>query len=276
MRFDLDFINDSSPDDPKNCYYIAAFFLFFGVFISPFFAGGDIQVAAVLFFSSLSLGVFMVFQGRKRNVRYMTKRASEGIKDLQIRKYLVYLGGGLVGMVGFGLIPVFAYMTIKSDAVFFLFFWFLAIVSFLFFKYGSKKVQEYNEVGDAVLFIDGVCGVVGHSISGFFDLNGLSIVGVEQVSLTCCEVYRYKSDDKTEIRRVYRYRDVITPHVDSDLCNSTRISFETAIPDNLLPSYTQTSHGMLHWYVEFRGEFESSTGKTLSVERLWRIPVAAA
>lgn len=56
MRFELDFINDSSPDDPRNCYYIAAFFLFFGVFISPFFAGGDIQVAAVLLFSSLSLG----------------------------------------------------------------------------------------------------------------------------------------------------------------------------------------------------------------------------
>ncbi|WP_415891644.1 hypothetical protein ACMXYN_09700 [Neptuniibacter sp. PT8_73] len=207
------------------------------------------------------------------SVSKLKANAKSGIRDLAKRQSGVMVFVGFITMLGFGFIPIFIEMNIRTDDNAHYSFWIFAVIGFFFFKYGRGKIRDYNEIGTTLLFLDGHCGRIGGTIVGRSKIKAIPTTKTITLRLLCKEFYKTKVNDRVQFNEAIRFQEGIDPEINSDLEGCSEIRFRIDIPRELPPSLNGKSRGTIHWYVELEGEFTALSGRTVDVKRIWKVPV---
>ncbi|WP_292949819.1 MULTISPECIES: hypothetical protein [unclassified Neptuniibacter] len=277
MRFDIDFLNDASPDSALSGAYIGFFTCFLGLVFGlaalssddPF--GGLIGGALIVW-----IGTRLIIRARKSNVGSFTEASIDGIIDISKRQSTTFIVLGFIVMFVFGLAPILIEFNVRTDDNFHYFFWLFSVIGFFFFNYGRGKIRDYNEFGPLLLLLDEGRGVIGGDIAGRFNIKGIPTAKKVDLHLICKELYKTRVNDEIKLREIIRLKQEIEPLIDSNLSGQSDIEFETIIPENYLPSFANGSSGKIHWYIELAGEFTALSGRTVVVDRRWRVPISAS
>jgi hypothetical protein len=220
------------------------------------------------------VGTRLIIRAGNSNIESLTEASKTGITDISNRQSITFIAIGFIAMVVFGLAPILIEFNIRTDDNFHYMFWMFAVIGFFFYRYGRGKVRDYNEIGQLILFLNDSRGVIGGEMSGSCNIKGIPTTEKITLCLVSKEIYKTRNNDEIKLNEVIRFRKVIEPSIDSDLTGNSVLHFAIQIPENCSPSFAKGSLGKIHWYVELAGEFTALSGRTVLLNRVWKVPVS--
>ncbi|WP_415897744.1 hypothetical protein ACMXYX_04695 [Neptuniibacter sp. QD72_48] len=272
MRFEYDYVNRASASSPIKAVFNGFILCLLGMVFSVA-AGEDSNFFNFLTIICVASGAWLIFTAKKRNVKYLIKESSAGIEDISGGQSYVMAFVGFFVMLGFGVVPIFIELNIRTTDKMHYIFWVFSLVGFFFCKYGFKKINEYKEIGKSTLFLEDGCGRIGDRIAGHFKIQGIPTPKPLTLSLSCNEIYRVEANEKLGFKESNLFKESIDPQVKSDFQGCSEVFFDLPISKDLEPSFAKSRNGIAHWYIKLEGEFTALSGRTVDVKRIWKVPV---